>query len=66
MKGYILRNWKIIQREEEKYTILSRLQTPTWKFAECVSNLQKKYVRMIVFLYLQDDNILHHKTDHNN
>ena len=33
-------------------TIFSRLQTSPRKFAECVSNLQKKNVRMLMFLHL--------------
>lgn len=34
-------------------TILPWFQTPSRKFAECIPNLKKKNVRVIMLLYLQ-------------
>lgn len=44
---------KVLIAEWLLHTIFSRLQATTRKFAECVPNLQEKYVRMVVFLYLK-------------
>jgi len=40
----------IFKKNKQDLTILSWFETTTWEFAERVSNLQKKYMRMIVLL----------------